>query len=132
MLALFLNLVFLLGFQYQLEVSQIQGDSQQVAPWISKTHTWNDKHSGITPNESYAFMNTTGFPDIRHMKLLPWRYYINWKVAEYESDVYDFFVDPGRKYKILNAEIVATGTHQQWHNTWGYLYLEDDKYYYKR
>ena len=129
MLTLFLSLVFLLGFQYQLEVSQIQGDSQQVAPWISKTHTWNDKHSDITPNESYAFMNTTGFADIRHMKLLPWRYYINWKVAEYESDVYDFFVDPGRKYKILNAEIVATGTHQQWH-TWGYLYLEDDKYYY--
>jgi len=32
MLALFLSLVFLLGFQYQLEVSQIQGDSQQVAP----------------------------------------------------------------------------------------------------
>gem|GEM_PF-1145460 len=32
MLALFLSLVFLLGFQHQLEVSQIQGDSQQVAP----------------------------------------------------------------------------------------------------
>ncbi len=130
MLKLFLSLVFLFGFQYQLEVSQIQGDSPTAAPWISKTHTWNDKHSGITPNESYAFINTTGFADTRHMKLLPWRYYINWKVAEYESDVYDFFVDPGRKYKILNAEIVATGTHQQWHDTWGYLYLEDDKYYY--
>lgn len=32
MIILLLSLVFLFGFQYQLEVSQIQGDSQPVAP----------------------------------------------------------------------------------------------------